>query len=71
MNLVIKKQGNVLESVGEEEAWEREKEFRDNYDDSEVENVSLTFKKGVLLKNIHDFDKIKPEMVEEIIFNLR
>ena len=71
MNLVIKKQGNVLESVGEEEAYEREKEFRDNYNDSEVENVSLTFKKGVLLKNIHDFDKIEPEMVEEIIFNLR
>jgi hypothetical protein len=71
MKAVFKKNNEVLDFAVDEEIGDREQEFRDKYDDCKVESVTIDFKDGVVLKNIHNFNNVKPETVNEVIFNLR
>ena len=71
MKATFRRNGEILDFAIDEEITTREKEFRQKYDDSEVQSVSLTFKEGVVLKNIHNFNDVDPETVEEIIFNIK
>ena len=60
-----------MDSATDKEILERKEEFIRKYDTSQVESVIINFKENVVLKNIHNFDDVTPEDVNDMIWNLK
>lgn len=71
MKLTFKRNNEVLDSAIEEEIDEREKEFRDKYENSQISSYIIVFKDGVWVKDVNSLDDIHPKTVEEIIVELK